>query len=75
MFLEIDNAPIYVNIQGEGEPALFLHGVPDSAELWSPVLSKVNGHYRCYAPDLPGFYRSGIPESFEFHLDHPFQDY
>jgi len=68
MFVEMSNAPVYVDIQGEGEPALFLHGVPDSGELWSDVVAQVKSDYRCYVPDLPGFYRSGIPEDFQFEL-------
>ncbi|WP_369820682.1 alpha/beta fold hydrolase, partial [Oleiphilus sp. HI0125] len=58
MFVEVGNAPIYVDVVGEGEPALFLHGVPDSAELWRPLLKEVSSDYRCYLTDLPGFYRS-----------------
>jgi pimeloyl-ACP methyl ester carboxylesterase len=35
-------------------PALWLHGVPDSSELWTPFLERAGG----VAPDLPGFGRS-----------------
>lgn len=70
MFVEINNAPVYVDIEGQGEPALFLHGVPDSGELWNAVVSEVSEKYQCYVPDLPGFYRSGIPEEFKFDLWH-----
>lgn len=70
MFVEIGNAPIYVKEQGEGDDALLLHGVPDSAELWQPLMDKIGPHYKCSAPDLPGMYRSGIPDNFVFDLNH-----
>jgi len=36
-------------------PILYVHGVPDSAELWTPFLERTGG----IAIDLPGFGRSG----------------
>jgi len=74
MFVEITNAPIFVKKTGQGEDALLLHGVPDSAEIWNALTELVKGHYTCYAPDLPGFYRSGMPENFQFNLNH-YADY
>lgn len=70
MFVEIDRSPIYVKAQGEGEPALLLHGVPDSADLWNDVINGISHKFKCYAPDLPGFHRSGIPSGFEFTFEH-----
>ncbi|KZZ78927.1 hypothetical protein A3767_01765 [Oleiphilus sp. HI0133] len=70
MFVEIDQAPIYLKVDGEGEPALFLHGVPDSADMWNPLVQKVKDSFTCYTTDLPGIHRSGVPESFEFELKH-----
>ena len=43
---------------GSGVPALFLHGVPDSAELWTQVLDSLQQDFACTAPDLPGFGQS-----------------
>ena len=70
MFIEMDQAPIYMHVEGQGEPALFLHGVPDSADMWSPLVQQVKGSFKCYTTDLPGIYRSGVPASFEFELKH-----
>lgn len=70
MYITLHQAPIYIHQQGQGEAALLLHGVPDSAELWQPVIAGIQQHYTCYAPDLPGFYRSGIPADFTYDLDH-----
>jgi pimeloyl-ACP methyl ester carboxylesterase len=38
----------------DGPPVLWIHGVPDSGELWTPFLERAGG----VAPDLPGFGRS-----------------
>ncbi|MDH3842107.1 MAG: hypothetical protein OES35_14445, partial [Chromatiales bacterium] len=62
----VQGAATHVEQYGEGRPALFLHGVPDSAELWSPVLGEASRKYRCIAPDLPGFRRSQLPQNFVF---------
>lgn len=45
--------------QGEGAPALFLHGNPDTKETWREVFAALAGTpLRCLAPDLPGFGQS-----------------
>ncbi len=46
---------------GEGEPVLFLHGWPTSAQLWRHVLPKVGRTHRAIALDLPGFGLSDKP--------------
>lgn len=52
-----------------GPPVLLLHGIPDSADIWSGVIPHLRGHYRCVAPDLPGFGRSTAPKDFDYSLD------
>jgi pimeloyl-ACP methyl ester carboxylesterase len=44
---------------------LYVHGVPDSSDLWLEFLSRSGG----LAPDLPGFGRSGKPGSLSFTID------
>jgi pimeloyl-ACP methyl ester carboxylesterase len=39
---------------GDDPPVLWIHGVPDSSEVWEPFLARAGG----IAPDLPGFGRS-----------------
>lgn len=38
-----------------GRPVLFLHGNPDTHEVWGPVCDRLALQLRCIAPDLPGF--------------------
>lgn len=70
MYLPIDGTNTYLTASGAGAPALFLHGVPDSADMWSPVVERMQGQYHCYAPDLPGLGRSTAPDDFALTLDH-----
>lgn len=55
----------WLEAPGSEPPALWLHGVPDSAELWTPFLERIGG----IAVDLPGFGRSGKPADFPYSID------
>jgi len=68
--LTVENIPIYLVDQGSGTPTLLLHGIFDSADTWRGVVERLRGRYRCLAPDLPGFGRSGEPADFDFALPH-----
>lgn len=57
---------LLVHWRSEGHaPILYLHGVPNSSEMWAPFLAVSGG----VAPDLPGFGQSGkradVDTSFE----------
>jgi pimeloyl-ACP methyl ester carboxylesterase len=39
---------------GSGDPVLFIHGMPTSSSLWSGVIQRLCGSYKCFAVDLPG---------------------
>jgi len=45
-------------------PFLYLHGVPTDSDDWLPFLERTGG----YAPDLPGFGRSGKPTHFDYSI-------
>lgn len=47
------------------EPALYLHGVPTDGDDWLPFLERTGG----FAPDLPGFGRSGKPPHFDYSIE------
>jgi pimeloyl-ACP methyl ester carboxylesterase len=49
---------------GDDPPVLYVHGVPDAAELWEPFLERTGG----IAPDLPGFGRSAKRGDFEYSI-------
>jgi pimeloyl-ACP methyl ester carboxylesterase len=58
-----------VRDSGNGEPVLFLHGNPDTGDLWNRVIETLATRHRCLAPDLPGFGRSDVPSDFDCSLD------
>ena len=61
---------IHLRDSGQGPPVLLLHGNPDSSLLWRDVTAALSDRWRCLAPDLPGFGRSGEPTDFDCTLPH-----
>ncbi len=53
--VELPRLGVRVRVQevGEGPPALFLHGGPNSGSTWAPLLEHVDG-FRCLLLDRPG---------------------
>jgi len=49
---------------GGAAPVLYLHGVPTNSSDWVPFLERIGG----YAPDLPGFGRTGKPADFPYSI-------
>jgi pimeloyl-ACP methyl ester carboxylesterase len=63
---ELDGLPItWRSAPGEDPPILWLHGVPDHGELWTPFLEKVGG----VAPDLPGFGASAKRGDLDYSIE------
>ncbi len=69
MTIRIDNIDYFYKDTGSGEPIVLIHGNPDSADYWDDLTTILSEKYRCIAPDLPGFGRSGIADNFEFTLN------
>jgi pimeloyl-ACP methyl ester carboxylesterase len=62
---EIDGLPVrWLQAPCPDPPILWLHGVPDSAELWTPFLARAGG----IAVDLPGFGASGKPADWPYSV-------
>jgi pimeloyl-ACP methyl ester carboxylesterase len=66
--IDVAGNRIYVTESGRGSPILFLHGNPDSADLWSGVIDRLDGRRRSIAIDLPGFARSEASDDFDYSL-------
>ena len=45
-------------------PVVYVHGVPNNADLWDPFLARTGG----IALDLPGFGRSAKPADFDYSI-------
>ncbi|MDX1996065.1 MAG: alpha/beta hydrolase [bacterium] len=67
--IAMPGAQLFVQEIGQGAPILFLHGNPDSGDLWHPVIERLQADYRCIAPDLPGFGRSTADGNFDLSLE------
>jgi pimeloyl-ACP methyl ester carboxylesterase len=67
--LEVQNVNVHLVDLGTGQATLFLHGNPDSADMWDGVIARLSTRFRCLAPDLPGFGRSSAPADFDCSLD------
>ncbi len=65
MLLDLHNVRSHLIDQGSGPAILFLHGNPDTGELWRDVISILQDRHRCLAPDLPGFGRSTVTGDFD----------
>ena len=48
--------------QGEGNPILFLHGIPTSSHVWRNIMPPLSINARCIAPDLIGMGKSDKPD-------------
>jgi len=66
--LKVLGCDINVVESGVGQPVIFLHGNPDSSQLWAPIATPLATSYRCIVPDLPGFGRSSVAPGFDFSL-------
>src|SRR5262249_515556 len=62
------NIKIRVNETGDRQPVLFLHGNPDSADLWNGVIERLPHNFHYLAPDLPGFGQSGSADQFDWSV-------
>jgi pimeloyl-ACP methyl ester carboxylesterase len=58
------SAPAPTEIAGQALP-LYLHGVPSNSDEWQAFLERTGG----LAPDLPGFGRSGKPDTLRYTID------
>lgn len=54
--------------QGQGDPILFLHGIPTSSYLWRNIVPQVATQGRAIAFDLAGFGKSGLPTDKDYSI-------
>ncbi len=60
-YIEIEGDKIHYIDEGEGDPILFVHGVPDSCHSWRNIVPHVVPFGRAIALDLPGHGQSDKP--------------
>jgi pimeloyl-ACP methyl ester carboxylesterase len=67
-FIAVQNMQIRLKETGSGQPVIFVHGNPDSADMWDGVITRLPQGYRYLAPDLPGFGESSAADSFDWSI-------
>ncbi len=66
-FVEVNHAKIHYIEQGEGNPFVFIHGVPTWSYIWRNIIPTVARVGRCVASDLIGMGKSEKP-NIDYHL-------
>jgi haloalkane dehalogenase len=61
-FVDVLGSKIHYVEQGEGNPILFLHGIPTWSYLWRNIIPALTPYGRCIAPDLIGMGKSDKPD-------------
>ena len=61
--LRLRAAGVHLHVQtaGQGSPLLLLHGFPDDADLWQPLVPLLSPHHRLWMPDQRGYRHSDKP--------------
>lgn len=58
---DLQGVPMHYYCAGRrGSPLILIHGIGNSAEVWTSLLLALSREYLVYAPDLPGFGRTPL---------------
>lgn len=60
MRLEINGKSLAVDVTGEGDALLLVHGLGGTANFWAPVVAALSSSMKVIVPDLPGAGASAI---------------
>ncbi len=60
-FIEVKGSNMHYVEEGNGDPILFLHGIPTNLYLWRNVIPEVSQNGRAIAVDLIGYGKSEVP--------------
>ena len=70
-FFEAEAERVHYVDEGDGPPVVFLHGNPTWSFLFREQIRRLDGDYRCVAPDYLGFGLSDKPRDFSYRpADH-----
>lgn len=61
-YIEVCGSKLHYIDEGEGEPIVFLHGIPTWSYLWRNITPYFKDQYRCIAVDLIGCGMSDKPD-------------
>jgi len=69
VYVDVNNARLWVEDEGAGPAILFLHGGLGDARLWAPVSERLRDSFRCVRYDFRFFGRSEGPDEEWSSLD------
>ncbi|WP_336362513.1 alpha/beta fold hydrolase [Halalkalicoccus salilacus] len=55
----------YEEGEGEGDPVVFLHGIPTCSYLWAEVVPRIAEERRVIVPDMVGYGESSMDDGFD----------
>lgn len=65
--IEVAETEIHVAQAGHGPPVLFLHGFPETQQMWDRIVARLADRQTCVCADLRGYGASGKPASTPDH--------
>ncbi|WP_044340359.1 2-succinyl-6-hydroxy-2,4-cyclohexadiene-1-carboxylate synthase [Rossellomorea aquimaris] len=75
MILQVNDIRYFVEVKGEGEPLVFLHGFTGDTTTWSRITDRLSSTFTCVSIDLIGHGRTEAPEDFSrYTMDHVSND-
>ena len=69
-YIDIYGSKMHYVEQGQGDPILFLHGIPTSSYLWRNIIPYLSPYGRCIAVDMIGLGKSDKPNISYRIFDH-----
>jgi 2-succinyl-6-hydroxy-2,4-cyclohexadiene-1-carboxylate synthase len=64
LILQVNDIQYFVEVKGEGEPLVFLHGFTGDTTTWSRITDQLSAKYQCISIDLIGHGRTDSPKDF-----------
>lgn len=68
-YVTVNGNKVHYIESGDGDPIIFLHGIPTWSYLWRNVINKVDDNKRAIAPDFLGYGKSDFPSDKQVTLE------
>jgi pimeloyl-ACP methyl ester carboxylesterase len=63
---DVDHKTVHYIDEGQGEPVVFLHGMPTWSFMYRDIIKGLRSHFRCIALDNVGFGLSSKPSTYTY---------
>ena len=72
-YQKVDDIRLAYYEAGQGDPVLFLHGIPDNSYLWRNVVPEIAKNSRAIALDLVGYGKSDFPSHTDYSIQRHYE--